>query len=550
VVGGGGATALASLTDVDVSTATNAQVLTYSGGTWYPVTPTAGGSYVTLGTQQTVSAQKTWQATQTFNGPILSTVTPASVTYYVSTTGLPGNDGLTIGMSVRQVAQVIAKVPVSFRGVVNIECADGTYAGFALNDALRQGSANSTSPEHAEYQVVVYSASADPTLVTFVSKPTYGASPPDAVVSVGGSGSLKLLNVTIDVNQQSTEAGFSVGPRARGCLETVTIMDVGSMGWGVYCWGGHVRLSGTMAINANVSEPNTGWGILARSDGYVYSDCDMTMTRIARFIELADHARVDWTSGSFSGTGTVGTRSDYGFFFSSASQAHFYCGPTLSEVDTGVYLIDQSKLSVDCDMTVTSTGEGSLGIGLYGMSSLKVNIGSGPTGNLTVGNFVNGIQVNGSSSLVGDGSAGLVVNDCSNYGIHVLGFSTLDMVGAATTYSGNLQNIEFECGQLDFETKHYATSLRSATVSSTTTVYRGGQSVILVDASGGSIVLSFEMVPDALYKLKMTTDPGANTVTLQGESGNIDGAATNTTALQVQYGACEVYCDGTNLWIW
>lgn len=70
--------------------------------------------------------------------------------------------------------------------------------------------------------------------------------------------------------------------------------------------------------------------------------------------------------------------------------------------------------------------------------------------------------------------------------------------------------------------------------------------VVLADASGGSfsVTLSTISIPTGkVYRIKRQNS-GSNTVTVQGASGNIDGAATQV--LSTQYAAIDVLWDGTN----
>lgn len=69
-----------------------------------------------------------------------------------------------------------------------------------------------------------------------------------------------------------------------------------------------------------------------------------------------------------------------------------------------------------------------------------------------------------------------------------------------------------------------------------------------VDASGGSVTINLPAVASSagreLY-LKVTTDPGANTITVDpNASETIDGDATYG-ALSLQWDACRLWCDGT-----
>ena len=80
----------------------------------------------------------------------------------------------------------------------------------------------------------------------------------------------------------------------------------------------------------------------------------------------------------------------------------------------------------------------------------------------------------------------------------------------------------------------------------------GTQQFILIDPSGGDVTIN---IPDAAtypgreIKLKLTENSNANTVTLQCQGADtIDGAASNTTALDTQYEAISVVSDGGTNW--
>lgn len=80
----------------------------------------------------------------------------------------------------------------------------------------------------------------------------------------------------------------------------------------------------------------------------------------------------------------------------------------------------------------------------------------------------------------------------------------------------------------------------------------GTQQFVLIDPSGGDVTVN---MPDAAtypgreIKLKLTENSNANTVTLQCQGADtIDGAASNTTALDTQYEAISVVSDGGTNW--
>ena len=80
----------------------------------------------------------------------------------------------------------------------------------------------------------------------------------------------------------------------------------------------------------------------------------------------------------------------------------------------------------------------------------------------------------------------------------------------------------------------------------------GAQQFILINPQTNNVQIN---IPDATtypgreIKLKLTEDSGANTVTLQCQgSDTIDGAASNTTALEDQYEAISIVSDGGTGW--
>ena len=78
---------------------------------------------------------------------------------------------------------------------------------------------------------------------------------------------------------------------------------------------------------------------------------------------------------------------------------------------------------------------------------------------------------------------------------------------------------------------------------------RSSDDMVLVDATGGAVTI--KLPPPASgtkrkYSVKKT-DASANGVTLDGNGGNIDGAATVSTT--TQYAGWTVLGDGTNYWI-
>lgn len=88
-----------------------------------------------------------------------------------------------------------------------------------------------------------------------------------------------------------------------------------------------------------------------------------------------------------------------------------------------------------------------------------------------------------------------------------------------------------------------------ATVQSKTASYTVQEidGLVLIDTTAGNVTVT---LPDVKYKgnrytVKRVT-AGANTLTIQGASGNVDGAGSTTIA--TQYQAKTFVSDGTNWW--
>ena len=84
------------------------------------------------------------------------------------------------------------------------------------------------------------------------------------------------------------------------------------------------------------------------------------------------------------------------------------------------------------------------------------------------------------------------------------------------------------------------------------TTFTDGQGNVywIVDTSGGNVTITLPdattVTPDTIFTIKRTT-AGANTLTVNAESGNIDGAASQT--INTQYASYSYISDGSNYWI-
>lgn len=85
---------------------------------------------------------------------------------------------------------------------------------------------------------------------------------------------------------------------------------------------------------------------------------------------------------------------------------------------------------------------------------------------------------------------------------------------------------------------------------STSTTISGVLDYVFCDVSGGSITLTLPVVDGKVWRFKVTAHASTNAVTLSPATGNIDGAASNSAILNALNTSCDVYCDGTNFWVY
>jgi hypothetical protein len=117
------------------------------------------------------------------------------------------------------------------------------------------------------------------------------------------------------------------------------------------------------------------------------------------------------------------------------------------------------------------------------------------------------------------------------------GVAAIDMSGADVTLKGD---IEVATGAA------YISDTALTHVGSPHTLTTDNY-LVTVDASGGAVVLKFPVTDGYTYHVKATGNPGANSITLQGITGTIDGAATNATKIVNQWDHTSIIADGTNL---
>jgi len=96
----------------------------------------------------------------------------------------------------------------------------------------------------------------------------------------------------------------------------------------------------------------------------------------------------------------------------------------------------------------------------------------------------------------------------------------------------------------------YITQPTEVTYSLTTNPISSVVDWVYCDISGGSITLTLPVIDGKVWHFKVIGWAGGARVTLQGATGNVDGAASNNSALNLLNAACRVRCDGTNFWIY
>ena len=77
-----------------------------------------------------------------------------------------------------------------------------------------------------------------------------------------------------------------------------------------------------------------------------------------------------------------------------------------------------------------------------------------------------------------------------------------------------------------------------------------GNKYWLIDTTSANVTVTLpeasDVAPDTIFTVKRLT-AGANTLTVQGASGNIDGAASHS--ITAQYASYSYVSDGENYWI-
>jgi len=254
----------------------------------------------------------------------------------------------------------------------------------------------------------------------------------------------------------------------------------------------------------------------------------------------------DWDVGnvtlmdlsSASGTPSSG---DYIFYFNSAN--YYTASGTMRT--GGVY-----TASVWSDYVQARTG---------GSLQLRDN---GGTARLTVSSAgvltaESGLEFNGTTDRAASSGDGAILWDGTMFLVN-------DSSGAGGTgyvvCAGLMANDEIavdNLGAISLDrpsaTNWFIDATAAHTVITATTTLGGGQHVVRIDASGGSLTINLPQASSSAgidYILILTTDPSSNTITIDPYgTETINGLTTNTTALVSQYDTVHILCDGVEWFI-
>lgn len=188
--------------------------------------------------------------------------------------------------------------------------------------------------------------------------------------------------------------------------------------------------------------------------------------------------------------------------------------------DSKITIEDQNQQLATLSANEYGSRNGILKLSNWTSGIVGASLTAGPYRNFLVGQLVIGKAFSANNTVHG-------------YTLDVTGSA---MITGSLTISGSLLNTG---------TVSYDHTLSPYTLT-------GTQQFILIDPSGGDVTIN---MPDAAtypgreIKLKLTENSNANTVTLQCQGADtIDGAASNTTALDTQYEAISVVSDGGTNW--
>jgi hypothetical protein len=232
-------------------------------------------------------------------------------------------------------------------------------------------------------------------------------------------------------------------------------------------------------------------------------------------------------------------------------------GPLYSQGEE--VLTSASGVTISGSQTVT-------GAKTFSSTITCTNSGTGLTATATVGNGVTGTGANFGVAGTGSGTTGTGIYGTAGHTISAGGGGVVGL-NTATTGSGVYGETTSDgagvygksnsgSGVTAESTSGPAITIKGGVRMSTQANYNSDQTVpvtvshVFVDADSNDVTLTFTVADGQSWWVIAETDPGANTVTLQGASGNINGAASNTTAIDNQWDAKKIYCNGTDFFIW
>jgi hypothetical protein len=587
----------------------------------------------------------------------LTTRAPLSVTYYVATTGVATNDGLTLGSAVNTLEVAMQKVPSDWRGQVKLVCFTGTYAGLHLDGTRNAGSTSSTYPA----EIVVESLTGVPANVTFNAVGVGGVA--SRIFTATRGASLLLKNVTID--SQPTNA-YAVAALDGGNIVVDNVAAIFDYTYAVFLYSSGFN----SLVTAKTALTLTGVGssgILCQAEeqGNIVLNSGTTVTLTSPYAvgmvlgkgsllkvmcTLPLNFGAGGTAISAQGGGTLLLR--YGTLSSTNATANCITISGGSEFQTfgGTINLDGADVantaimltygsSMVCDGTSITLNDFGTALSIDTGSSFRTGstpnisssnlglsiIGGGDyigtlptyTGNVTNytvtdGRYATDRFINGRVTYVGStltiaadavtvtnsrhvlNGQGAVADDLSTINGGVTAGQRLTLVrgNANITIKDSTGNIR--CGadivlddindraEFDFDgtnwcltassipvpPSNYVTTDTTQSISGVKTFQASVKNTgrvsyaistnpisstvdyVFCNISGGSINLGLPVVDGKTWKVKVTAHAASNVVTLTPVSGNIDGAVYNDVVLNGLNTSCEVYCDGTNFWLY
>ena len=202
-----------------------------------------------------------------------STMVPQSVNYYVATTGLPENDGLTQDTAVDSLETAMDKIPIGFRGEIWFVVFPGSYSGLWLSGS--PGNAGRACfdfdddgvgyNDPSSIHITSYNGDGG---VTFDTVPDGGPVTVPAIFgSSGPATTLSLHHVIVDMGGSNIH-GIWVRNDATATLEDVTFLNEGTAytNYPIYVDGGNVYVNGS-GIYITQSAAQTAGGICVFNGG-------------------------------------------------------------------------------------------------------------------------------------------------------------------------------------------------------------------------------------------------------------------------------------------